>query len=258
MSSTTSVGNQQLSVFNSQMPKEGPKCVNLPLDFTEQTEITVDFTMASMQAIISLVQTLWVDNSQSAFPIEFTVTGTGQVIRVPAGAMAVLPVIAIAKPKIVVDSASGLIIPVLFLNVPLPSAVWSLSNTAGGPLLTEVINTPLPVLVQNFNNPQQISGTVQTQPEEGTPIAATASTITLGGTAQTLFGGNSIVNVGAVQNPVGATENLYVCGVGDANVTGTGSTFTLAAGQSFSCYPSTQDWTVNAVTTGHAFAAMSV
>ena len=255
MSNTVSVGNQQTTIYNSLMPKEGPKSVNLALDFSAQTEITVDFTLATMQTVISVVQSVWVDNSQSTVPIEFTVQGTGQVIRVPAGSMAVLPVVAASKPKIVVDSASGLIIPVLFLNVPLPSAVWSLNASSGGPSLVEVINTPLPVLVENFNNPQQVSGLVTTQTLEGTPSAAASTTIAAGGVSQTLFAGNAITNTGIVQNPVSATEPLYIDGVGAANVTGTDTTFAIQPGQSFTCYPSTNAWTVNAATTGHAFAA---
>jgi hypothetical protein len=255
MSNTVSIGNQQTTIYNSLMPKEGPKSVNLALDFTEQTEITVDFTLATMQTVISVVQSLWCDNSQSANEIDFTVENTGQVIRVPAGSMATLPVIAASKPKILVTSASGLIIPVLFLNVPLPSGVWSLSNTAGGPILAEVINTPLPVIVENFNNPQQVSGLVTTQTLEGRPSAATSTVIAAGGAAQTLFAANAITNTGIVQNPLSATEPLYIDGVGAANVTGTGTTFAIQPGQSFTCYPSSNAWTVNAATTGHAFAA---
>lgn len=92
-------------------------------------------------------------------------------------------------------------------------------------------------------------------PAKATPSAPATQTITVGGTSQTVFPANGLTNLGIIQNPPTATEPMYVCGSGAANVTGTAGTFTLLPGQSFNCYPSTLAWTVNAATTGHAFTA---
>ena len=264
MSNTISVGNQQTTIYNSLMPKEGPKSVNLALDFSTQTSITVDFTLATMQTVISVVQSLWCDNSQSAAEIDFEIENTGQVIRVPAGSMATLPVIAASKPKILVTSASGLIIPVLFLNVPLPSAVWALTGSSA-PSNVNVVNQPLDVVV--LNSPTgETSVSIDNQtfsplvvgPPTSHPAAAVSTVIAASGAAQTVFPAFSIVTAGIVQNPKTATETLYIDGVAAANTTGTGTTFGIQPGDSFICAPSANDWTVNALTAGHAFAAVNV
>ena len=187
--------------------------------------------------------------------------------------MATLPVIAASKPKILVTSASGLIIPVLFLNVPLPSAVWALTgssapsnvNVVNQPLNVDVVNQPLEVVV--LNSPTgETSVSIDNQtfsplvvgPPTSHTAAAASTVIAAPGTAQTVFPAFSIVTAGIVQNPKTATETLYIDGVAAANTTGTGTTFGIQPGDSFICAPSANDWTVNALTAGHAFAAVNV
>jgi hypothetical protein len=91
-----------------------------------------------------------------------------------------------------------------------------------------------------------------------TMVVAPTTSITLGGTSQTLFDAASVVNGGFITNPSTATEDLCVNPVGTAaTVTASGATFCLARGQTFTI-PSglTNAVTVNAATTAHAFSAV--
>lgn len=89
-----------------------------------------------------------------------------------------------------------------------------------------------------------------------TPVPGLVSQVTTGGTAVTVFNGG--INGGIITNPATATEFLFVNAVTNAATTASGTTFGLAPGQSWTAVPGqTTPTTVNAVSSGHAFSAVS-
>ena len=107
-----------------------------------------------------------------------------------------------------------------------------------------------------------LNGGLRTQQANQTPAAATASTITTGGTAVTAVTGPVrgcyITNpTSATDENIGTAENLYVNPVTTATTTGNGTTLTLVPGQSFFCIPG-QTTSVSAVaaTSSHKFTAV--
>lgn len=236
---TISVATQQTAVFNSLVPPEGPKAVTIPLDFSTATSFEIDFTQAYAQGVISVVQTLWCDNSGNADDVIFTVAGSNQTIVVPAATQGSFPVISAIRTKInVVSSATG-IVKCIFLNVPLPIGTWSPDGSQ-----VTIVGQPIEVTVT--------AGTT-------TAAAGASFSIVTGGTAQTAFTAASIVNGGIITNPWGATESLFVDPVNAAQVTapGTnGTTTELKAGQSFTLPGGlTNAVSVNANTAAHAFTS---
>lgn len=227
MSGTISVTMQQSAIYNAMIPPEGPRSVSMALDFAASDQYDVDFTLAYAQKTISVVQTVWVDNSSNPQPVLFSVAGTGQKFTAPPYAQGSFPVIAAIRPKIAVSSVnSAATVTLLWLNVPLPSSQW---YPAGNSSVTPA--------------------TAQT---------AASDTIAAGGTAQTVFAAGSIVTQGIVINPSTATETLYVDFVHAAADTApgpNGTTFELLPGQKCNVPPLTGAVSVNAATTGHAFTA---
>jgi hypothetical protein len=100
-----------------------------------------------------------------------------------------------------------------------------------------------------------------------TPAAATATTITTGGTAITVLSGP--ISGGIISNPLTAAgqgiataENLYISFIGIPLATeagGVGSTLTLAPGQSYNipALASGVNLKANAATSSHKFTAFS-
>lgn len=96
-----------------------------------------------------------------------------------------------------------------------------------------------------------------------TPTAGNASEVVVGGTPVVAVVGG--VNGGFITNPVSPadqglsnTEALYVNPVGDAGLTGNGTTFSLQPGQSWSVIPGqTTQTSVNAATSGHKFSVVN-
>lgn len=94
-------------------------------------------------------------------------------------------------------------------------------------------------------------------PQTTTAVVAGTTTITTGGTSQTVFAAGTLIRGGYITNPSTATENLYVDPTGAAaTTTEAGSSFALLAGQTFLLGPTANAVTVNAATTGHAFSAV--
>lgn len=95
---------------------------------------------------------------------------------------------------------------------------------------------------------------VFTTPPTSTAAVCSASTITTGGTAINFIGAGIIVHGAMVINPLTATEPLFINLVGAATLVASGTTFALAAGQSYTVpTPMTVAISGNATTSGHLF-----
>lgn len=112
-------------VFNGLAPLGTPIALSFSLDFTGGiTGIDVDFYQEETQLQIDFVQSLFADNQNSASPLILTMGGTQQRLYVPARSQATLPVFVNLPATFRATSNSGLVIPVIFLNVPLATAIW--------------------------------------------------------------------------------------------------------------------------------------
>jgi hypothetical protein len=244
MSQTLTPNNQQVSIYNALVPREGPKSVSIPINFSAGATALIDFTTAYENTSFSSVQSVWVDNFNNPNSITFTVQSTGQTIEVPADAQGIFPVIAASRPKITAYSAGAVIVPTLWLNVPMPQGTWYKSGNAGGGNVN-VTNASIPV-------------SFAIAPK--TPAAPAAFTIATGGVAVTAFAGGTIVNGAVITNPAAASESLFIDFVNAAQtaVPGTlGTCFELKPGQSFEVPGGIASAvSANAVTAAHAFSAV--
>lgn len=230
MASVPNVGLNQVGVFNATMPREGGRVVPFVLDFGQAGSYTIDFTLAVAQGQLSQVQCVWVDNSTSTVPTLLTVNSKGQpvqTIHIPPYSQGTFPVLAPARPAFLVANPTGAVVTVAFVNVPLPSAVW----------------------------------TVPAPPVGTAALFPAFHTIAAGGTAVSPFAGTILKAGGFVTNPLNATESLWIDLYGTAGTVApgiNGTTFELVAGQTFSL-PAGFGGTVsvNAATGGHTFSAVA-
>jgi hypothetical protein len=261
VSNTISVGHQQQQVYNAVIPKEGPKSVAFNLDFTASAAYVLDFTLAYQQTVMTVVQSCWIDNSGNADILTISVDNTGQIIQVPPNAQGTFPIIAAIRPKISVKSAGNVVVPTMWLNVPIPLAVWYPAGQGGGGTISGTVDIGNVVTITgtvDVLGTVEIGNTVTVEPASGAPAAGSAHSITTGGTPVAVFAPNSILNNGFVINPLAATESLFVDAV---NAPGTvapganGTTIELAAGDAFTFGPNTGTVMANAATSAHTFTA---
>ena len=100
------------------MPPEGPKCLPVSLDFSISLSYELDYSNMQSRAFLSMVQTLWVDNSLSAQPLDITSPQVGQVLKIPAGIQGYFTVICPNPIRLIFASTGGVLCVVILLNFP--------------------------------------------------------------------------------------------------------------------------------------------
>ena len=128
---------QTIGIFNALIPAENPKCIPYNIDFSTGANQVINLTLAQQQKQISLVQTIYVDNSLSSAQTEIVCQSSGQVIKVPPGAEGYFPVITSNPPIFNLTNPSGVVVQVYILNVPINGQLWS--SLASGTLVSDAV-----------------------------------------------------------------------------------------------------------------------
>ena len=138
---------------NQLVPSEGPKMLGpVILDWSTTLSYLVDLYVTMSQQKMSIIQTLYIDNSNNANPATVTTGIAGQAITCPAGVQGYFPALVPSQQAKFTIATSGMAgsTTIYFLNMPLPAMIWG--NSTGG--TQNVSDTILDALVQNglFNN----------------------------------------------------------------------------------------------------------
>jgi hypothetical protein len=179
--------------------RNGRVAVNIEIDFSLGATFNLDMSQIQSQGGIDSVQTLYVDcrNTTAALTIKFGLTN--QVIVLPAGVEAYLPVLQGNPP--VMQFAIGGGTPVVFvqaMNFFLPPYMWYPSGVP-------VVDLTLESVISNGGVNVNASPNTVTGPTDG------SGTITAGGTVQALFPANAARKRLIISNPSSATEVLQFC-----------------------------------------------
>jgi len=117
----------RFGVNNVIIPNGGPATIPAKLDFRATAAIEIDGELVVSQGKIEYLQGVFIDNSDNANPIKFTMGITGQRIVCPPQSQGYFAIMAPNPPRITAETpqAGSLIVPIFFYNVPIQSAVWS-------------------------------------------------------------------------------------------------------------------------------------
>ena len=231
----------QISVYNSIMPKEGPKAIPVTLDFSTTGTLLVDFTLPMNQKRLSAIQTLSVRNWLNAQSISVVAQGFPEPFDIAPGCDVFMPIPAQNLAKFLFTTTGNLIIPVTFWNIPLP-AFQMFNPTFGQPV--------------SISGTIAVTGTVDTLSAPGVPANPAAFAIVTGGTAVAAIA--SPTKGAKIINPPEAVEPLFVDWVHNAGTIApgaNGTTVELGPGQSIDIPSLTGTITANAATSGHPFTA---
>jgi hypothetical protein len=113
-------------VSNVIIPKGGPKVVGAQLDFTVNSQIEIDGLSVVQNGRIEFIQGMFIDNSDNPSPLTFIMQGTFQRIVAPAHSQGYYSILLPNPPQMVANTtpAAGLVISIIFYNVPIQSQVW--------------------------------------------------------------------------------------------------------------------------------------
>jgi hypothetical protein len=119
------------NVFNMTLPS-APVIVPQSADFRSTNEMEVDLSPLIDKGNIDFISGAFVDNSASGQPLTIQVAGSQQKVIWPAGFQGYLPLLAPNAPKFAVSCpvVPGVIIPIIFYNVPL--LPWLTDTTNSG------------------------------------------------------------------------------------------------------------------------------
>lgn len=123
---------QSFSTANQQMPSEGPKCIPLGFSFATGATYAVNLTNFMDRGKISIIQGMFVDNSQNANSVLFDFQGTQQNITVKAFSQMYVPVFGLQPVNFNVTSTIGAT-NVTFIdlyNVPIAPCNWDTTTLA--------------------------------------------------------------------------------------------------------------------------------
>lgn len=219
----------------------GRKSINVPIDFSLGSSFQLDLSQIQAQGGLDSVQTLYVDlSAATAGVLSITMGLTNQVVKLPFGSQAYIPVLEGNPPILQFALSTGTpVVNVELMNFFVPPCVWY-------PNGIQVTDNTLAAVISNG------AVTVAAKAQTVTNPTDASGTITLGGTAQQLFAVNAARQRFIISNPSTATEVLQFA------YGNTGHYINLPPGTTWD----EGDFSVSgdaiyivAATTGHAFTA---
>jgi hypothetical protein len=122
-----------LALDNQQIPSEGTKAIPMLLDFTLANQFTLDLTNIQQRGFLSMVQSLYIDNSTSDIPLQIFINGSQMVVVAKGRTQGWYTVMCPNPVKFAFSCPGGpgfdvttgrYGIRVYFCNVPIPGVVW--------------------------------------------------------------------------------------------------------------------------------------
>jgi hypothetical protein len=128
-----STPNLAFAVFNGLWPvhadtEHGPRALYYPVTFTAASaSVEVNLSEEEMMAQLKFVQSLYIDNGDNGAALTVTIQMTQQRIKVKANTQGYYPVLVPNSAKLTFSlaAAAPLVVPVQFINVPLPAIQWA-------------------------------------------------------------------------------------------------------------------------------------
>lgn len=119
-----------LRVFAGAKPTDTPRVLPITVDLTSGNPVSIDMQQPVSLGQVSMVQSLYVDNSANAVPVTVHQLYTQQRITVPARQQGAIPILTGETPRFLftVPSAATGLFYFFPLNVPLDAEFWSVSS----------------------------------------------------------------------------------------------------------------------------------
>lgn len=104
----------------------GPRWLQFPaLNFASVSSFTFDLNKELSQAQLDNIQTVYIDNSLNARAVSLLITGSNQILSVPAGSQGIFPLATTDKQNISVVTSGQGIVNLWFCNIKLDTAIWN-------------------------------------------------------------------------------------------------------------------------------------
>lgn len=118
-------------VFNMVLPS-APMIVPQSIDLRSLTEVDVDLSQLVDNGTIDFISGAYVDNSANPVSLTIRVAGSNQLVTFSAGEQGYVPLLSPNQPKFFIETptVAGVIVPIIFYNVPLLPYRWGADNSS--------------------------------------------------------------------------------------------------------------------------------
>lgn len=121
------------TVFNAQVPKEGPKALPIVCPFTDAiTSIQVNMLLTTTLQYMSLIQSAMIDNTKNSAPLTLNFSVLNWTVTIPPNSYAQVSLPVPRNCVITIATEGGVTVPICFMNVPIPAGIWSIGDTVTG------------------------------------------------------------------------------------------------------------------------------
>ncbi|HNB00969.1 MAG TPA: DUF1859 domain-containing protein [Nitrosomonas sp.] len=117
-------------VFNGFAPRKGPRSLPITIDFSLGASQVIDLALAQTEDKIEFVQSVYVDNAANTANFTMTCAITGQVIIIPPGNQAFIPLLCPNTPRITVTCTASATVTVQLLSFPVAAIMWNTSTSS--------------------------------------------------------------------------------------------------------------------------------
>jgi len=208
-----------LSVQAQTVPLEGPRAIPLRLDFSVAAEFSLNMQNIQSRGFMSMVQAMWVDNSQGVTVLEINFPNTGQTIQIPIGGQGYVNVLCPNPATMSFSSTGTQVCVVHLLNYPVTNAIWFFENGGGGLAYTGA--APIVVTGTVISVETATTGNLGVVEPDGVSIDVAAGVISVPKATAILFG---IVEPDAITIDVAAGVISVAPRLAVISYTSTGST----------------------------------
>lgn len=131
--------SQSRAVNNNKFPSEGPRAMEIRVDFTAANQsVVIDLTIEQQQKQISQVQGLWINNSDGP-NLVLVCEVTNQVVNIAAGVQGYVQLLSQNPPRFRLSSDAIASVTLHFLNFPVIHAINAKPNPPPVPGVLEVV-----------------------------------------------------------------------------------------------------------------------
>lgn len=113
-------------ISNGVGPLQGPKALRANIDLSAALSIDFDLVTEQTSDDLSLVQSMMIDNRNNPNKLQVDINGVPFSFAAPANSQGIYPVFCGTnfRCKFTTVALFASVIPVIFLNVPMPLIVW--------------------------------------------------------------------------------------------------------------------------------------
>jgi len=104
----------------------GPLAIPMLADLSAATSFDIDLSAWQEQKLIDFINGVYIDNADNGSAVDLICNGTNQKVICPANSQGYFTLMIPNPPTFRAETAGGVVVPLIFYNIPMFPIVWSI------------------------------------------------------------------------------------------------------------------------------------